>query len=230
MLLNFLLKRKEYKLEMLEEFEEELEKESEKEHPFILNDKWIFKYREYLDNIKGQTSVRWIDSFKLINEIEDLITFWKINNNIIYEDTIYSLFKEGIDPLWEHPKNIKGFSLHYYKKTIDDFNKFQIDISIYLLGASIPYYNDINGITFDVTRKKITIWFGISKTVKIINEINEFLNIIPDKTEDHVTSESLNHDNRNNFKSRTNTNRRNRSQSSFAKGNRNHNQRSLNNT
>ena len=164
---------------------ENVENES-KEMDYPLSDKWILKYRDTINYKKGQTTVSWLDSFQLIYKISDVQTFWQVYNNMPWEPTIYSLFKEGINPLWEDPANKNGFSIHYYGE--DD--AFMVNTMIAILGATIPEYKSVNGFMFDTKRKKYSIWFSCPKSDNLVEEINKFLKTdeVP-KVEDHQTVE-----------------------------------------
>lgn len=159
---------------------------------YPLEDKWVFKFRQYIDYNKGQSKLRWNEAYKLLYNIDDLITLWQVINNIEYEKTCYSLFKNGIDPAWEHPENTTGFSLIYYKDTDEEMEKFVMDIIVKLLSGDISGYQDINGITFDLVKHKLSIWFKIKNNVVTVQDITKYLNILYTKIEDHAISDIYN--------------------------------------
>ena len=159
---------------------------------YPLEDNWDLKFRQYIDYNKGQSRLAWKEAYKLLYKIEDLIIFWQVFNNIKYEKTCYSLFKNGIDAEWEHPENTNGFSLIYYKETDKDMEELVIDIIVKILSCDIPCYKDINGITFDLVKHKLSIWFKIKNNINTITDITKYLNLAYTKVEDHSVSESYN--------------------------------------
>jgi translation initiation factor 4E len=74
-------------------------------HP--LKHKWAFWYLE------GDRSKDWNDCLKKIAVIGSVEEFWAVYFNALPASELsslsdYYLFKEGIEPKWEHPQNING--------------------------------------------------------------------------------------------------------------------------
>ena len=73
--------------------------------PKKLNDNWVLWYHNPNDT-------NWdISSYKVISKITTIDEYWNtyefIKNNII-ENSMLFIMREGIQPLWEDPKNIDG--------------------------------------------------------------------------------------------------------------------------
>ena len=74
-------------------------------HP--LKCKWVMWY------FKLDKSKPWSENYHEILELEFLEDFWVVYNSLLPMSQIpqgccYSLFKQGIKPMWEDPRNVKG--------------------------------------------------------------------------------------------------------------------------
>ena len=70
--------------------------------------------------------------------------------------------------------------------------EFVIDIIVKILSGDIPEYQDINGITFDLVKHKLSIWFKTKNNIITVTNITKYLNILYTKIEDHAISDSYN--------------------------------------
>lgn len=122
-----------------------------------LNNSWILWYHDPND-------LNWeIKSYKKVSTISSIEEFWNtyefIENNII-ENSMFFFMREGINPLWEDPKNIQG-GCWSFKIQKGNIKKYWTELSIFLLGENITKKeNIINGIS--ISPKKtfciIKIW------------------------------------------------------------------------
>lgn len=122
-----------------------------------LNNSWILWYHDPND-------LNWeIKSYKKVSTISSVEEFWNtyefIENNII-ENSMFFFMREGINPLWEDPKNIQG-GCWSFKIQKGNIKKYWTELSIFLLGENITKKeNIINGIS--ISPKKtfciIKIW------------------------------------------------------------------------
>ena len=159
---------------------------------------------------KSKDSKTYSDSFKEIYNFVDIISFWQFWNkypgndikNIFYNGefiryffdkkyriTAINLFEKGIKPEWEDEKNKKGniLTLSYLvEKDLDKFlskiNELWIKLICFLIGETIPFSNNINGIRFvDKTylnKKvifKIEVWVNKFMKEEELNEIKRYL-------------------------------------------------------
>lgn len=164
----------------------------------ILNDTWVFKIKTTQDFSKEQKKDDWLKSYKnVMKNINDIETFWGTWNNVLGRNkgkfngkklhcTVHSLFKDGIEPIWEDPKNKNGCSMHFFTESA---SKFADNVALMCIGNTINNSEYINGCTFDIkpprmhhhskkpTNKwKITIWLCENKNKLIlIDDIKSFL-------------------------------------------------------
>ena len=148
-----------------------------------LNTKWILWYHDPLDT-------NWkLVSYKNLQEISTIQDFWEIYkflDNIIIENSMLFLMREGINPLWEDIPNMNGGSWSF-KVTKGNLYEVWLNLSIHLCGETLiankNNYNLINGIS--ISPKKnfciIKIWNRDKKKNKI-----SFLNKI-----DHLPFETV---------------------------------------
>ena len=166
---------------------------------YELNDTWKFKYKSSTNYSKKQTTDNWLSMYKHVYDINDIKTFWCVINNIykisrVRPGTIYSFFKDDIEPCWEHSKNKNGFSLIIYlyygsvknRKIRNDFNKkmdeLYINTLIHLISNNKKIHKYINGVTIDKKNVcyKLTWWINSeykeSKNKNIEEYITNFIN------------------------------------------------------
>lgn len=164
---------------------------------YKLNDIWLFKYKPKTNYSKNQSKNNWLSNFLIINEIDSIKSFWSTFNNVlkissVQPGTIYSIFKDNIEPCWEHPKNINGFSFYIYlypvmksnknknvKKNINTkINNIYIRSIVHLVSNEKDTHKYINGLTID--RKtccyKLTWWINLNlekpdKNISIKDEL-----------------------------------------------------------
>jgi len=91
------------------EIVEQIPPEFATKHP--LQNRWTLWY----DNPAGKktTAEKWAENLKQIITFDTVEDFWRIYNNIRPASKIalgsnYHLFKEGIEPKWEHEQNKRG--------------------------------------------------------------------------------------------------------------------------
>ncbi|CAD5224510.1 unnamed protein product [Bursaphelenchus okinawaensis] len=85
--------------------EKSIERPLKAKHP--LRHKWAFWF------LKGDRSRDWEDCLKQVVVLETVEDFWALYLRIIPASDLtfgsdYYLFKDGIKPMWEDPKNVKG--------------------------------------------------------------------------------------------------------------------------
>ena len=173
----------------------------------LLNRSWSF-WESYED--KSRDGKYYSDLLKEIYNFVDIISFWQFwnkypgndirqvfyNGEFIryffekkYRITAINLFQKGIRPEWEDDRNKKGniLTLSYLiDKDLDKFlskiNELWIKLICFLIGETIPFSNNINGIRFvDKTylnKKvifKIEVWVNKFMKEEELNEIKRYL-------------------------------------------------------
>ncbi len=142
-----------------------------------LQHNWSWCYKPTI-TYKQQSAEDWMADFQPVipKTFSTAEEFWSIANNLpTFNDlnygSIYSVFKENISPVWEHPKNENGYSIIIY---INKNNKSDFISNIYenslllLIGNNLSCSNIINGCTFErkAGGNKIVFWMQTSSPSK----------------------------------------------------------------
>lgn len=122
----------------------------------LLNDKWSMWIHEVNDKNWGMDSYKKVYTF---NTIEDFWLFYKNINS--YEKYQFFLMRDGIKPVWEDEKNIKGGAYSYIiSKNLSKDS--WVNLSMKMIGETLTNDSDdiINGITYNPKRTtcNIKIW------------------------------------------------------------------------
>ena len=161
------------------------ESETIEKEKILLKRSWSF-WENYESKNKAEKDYSKL--LKEIYTFNDIISFWQFWNKYPGNDTkqiffngehvkyffkekyriiAMNVFEKGIRPEWEDPKNQKGnvLTLEYVVDTgLDVFlpkvTELWVKLLLYLIGETLPYSNNINGIRFcDKTK------FGYNKNV-----------------------------------------------------------------
>ena len=138
--------------------------------------KWNVWYHFQKNNWK-------LDSYKKIFEINDIVDFWNLNNNL---DTIgginsqhFFMMRNDITPLWEDQLNKQG-GCWSIKISIDKSYELWVKLSMYIVGETLTNKNDlINGLsicTKNTTTSVVKIWIKDNNYNSIKNLPREILN------------------------------------------------------
>ncbi|XP_069094410.1 eukaryotic translation initiation factor 4E [Pleurodeles waltl] len=121
---------------------------------------WFFK------NDKSKT---WQANLRLISKFDTVEDFWALYNHIQVSSNLmsgcdYSLFKDGIEPMWEDEKNKKGgrwlITLNKQQRR-NDLDRFWLETLLCLIGEAFDVHSDdVCGAVVNVRAKgdKIAIW------------------------------------------------------------------------
>ncbi|KAM7319525.1 hypothetical protein ACRRTK_021208 [Alexandromys fortis] len=102
---------------------------------------WFFK------NDKSKT---WQANLRLISKFDTVEDFWALYNHIQLSSNLmpgcdYSLFKDGIEPMWEDEKNKRGgrwlITLNKQQRR-SDLDRFWLETLLCLIGESFDDYSD----------------------------------------------------------------------------------------
>ncbi|PRP88929.1 hypothetical protein PROFUN_00397 [Planoprotostelium fungivorum] len=130
-------------------------------HP--LQNRWTLWY----DNPgKKITSQQWQDSLKKIVTFDTVEDFWGIFNNIRPASKLtlgsnYHLFKEGVEPKWEHPDNFKGGKwIVTIKGRGSMLDQQWLWLLLGVIGESFEEENEICGcvVSLRKSQDRITLW------------------------------------------------------------------------
>lgn len=129
-----------------------------------LQDTWSFWF------YKCDMSREWKDNLLHITDVSTVEDFWAIQHRIKPVESLsdgcdYIVFKHGIKPMWEDPRNANGgrIVLNIDKKNVLSFlSKIWLNSLLFLIGSS---YDDeesdnINGLVINVRTKlnRISLW------------------------------------------------------------------------
>jgi len=148
---------------------------------------WFFK------NDKGRS---WEENQKPIITVSTVEDFWSLYNHVVVASKLplgsdYSLFKEGISPDWEDPRNQAGgrWMIHLDKrKRSECLDTYWLEIMFYLIGEQADEHADqVNGAVVNVRAKgdKLGVWLANasqSDSVVRIGKIKERLDSDPVQT------------------------------------------------
>jgi len=138
-----------------------------------LDTKWTFWYESKARKDRGRnlSKTDYLKDFKKGKTFDTIKTFWDCWNEVQKEcnpssgDCNYELFKHGIKPVWEDPKNVKGGRcvLTYPRTTQEETMKHWVSLMITLLiGEFGP---DINGVVLSTRNwgNTFSVWVRNSK-------------------------------------------------------------------
>lgn len=117
----------------------------------------------------------WKENLKTIATFSSMDVFWQAFNNMLPASQIsvgsnYSIFREGIEPAWEHPKNMEGgkFVLTLNKKDskTGKLDEYWLYTVLAVLGETIDKTGDeVNGAVVSIRKSqdRIALWLKDSK-------------------------------------------------------------------
>ncbi|XP_074516228.1 eukaryotic translation initiation factor 4eb isoform X2 [Sebastes fasciatus] len=121
---------------------------------------WFFK------NDKSKT---WQANLRLISKFDTVEDFWALYNHIQLSSNLmsgcdYSLFKDGIEPMWEDERNKRGgrwlLTLNKQQRRLD-LDRFWLETLLCLVGEAFDDYSDqVCGAVVNIRTKgdKIAVW------------------------------------------------------------------------
>ncbi|CAD5224506.1 unnamed protein product [Bursaphelenchus okinawaensis] len=141
--------------------EKTIERPPKAKHP--LRHKWAFWF------LKGDRSKEWEDCLKKVVVIETVEDFWAFYLRIIPASDLtfgsdYYLFKDGIKPMWEDPKNVKGgrwMVVIHKDQRATKLDELWLEIMMDIIGERFEGHGDfICGAAVNVRQKgdKIALW------------------------------------------------------------------------
>ena len=98
----------------------------------------------------------WEENQKPIITVSTVEDFWALYNHVVVASKLppgsdYSLFKEGISPDWEDPRNQAGgrWMIHLDKRKREEYlDTFWLEIMFYLIGEQADQHaNQVKAIT-----------------------------------------------------------------------------------
>lgn len=147
-----------------------------------LQHKWSWYYKPTI-TYKQQSAADWMADYRKVvpASFETVEQFWAIYNHMhaLHEldyGNIYAIFRDNIEPVWEHEQNKNGFSIILYtNKTagaeyIGRLYQFTL---LTLIGNNAPFSHLLNGCTLErkTGGNKIVFWFREEQTPKVREQI-----------------------------------------------------------
>jgi len=142
-------------------------------HP--LENRWSMWY------FKNDKQKDWKDNHKIISSCDTIEDFWALFNHLkppsgLQAGCDYSFFKEGIEPMWEDPRNVEGgrwlINLQRPQRNCD-LDKYWMEALMCLIGEIFdPYADEICGAVVNIRPKgdKLAIWTGdAEKKAQVMN-------------------------------------------------------------
>lgn len=143
---------------------------------------------------KQQTAEDWMADFRPVipQPFSTVEQFWAIYNNMhpLHEldyGNIYAVFRDNIQPVWEHPNNENGYSIVLYanKSNTNDYNgRLYQNSLLALIGNGASFSKTLNGCTLErkTGGNKIVFWMGetpATNTEKLetVKQILQFINV-----------------------------------------------------
>ncbi len=166
---------------------------------------WTFSFKPRIA-YKQQSERDWLSDYKTIYIIKDIERFWCVYNNIpcitdMPHGSIYSVFRNGIHPSWEHADNRQGFSWVLYgcKNTSKEYTRNLYESSLLaLISCSYMYESFLNGCTFEKKTKgdKFVYWFNGNPKDGDASKLREdmlvqLLTIMNIKTQDYFMCDDM---------------------------------------
>ncbi|XP_024138647.1 eukaryotic translation initiation factor 4E-1A [Oryzias melastigma] len=134
---------------------------------------WFFK------NDKSKT---WQANLRLISTFDTVEDFWALYNHIQLSSNLmsgcdYSLFKDGIEPMWEDERNRRGgrwlITLSKQQRKMD-LDRFWLETLLCLVGEAFDdHSDDVCGAVINIRAKgdKIAIWTTNCENKEAITQI-----------------------------------------------------------
>ncbi|XP_028393629.1 eukaryotic translation initiation factor 4E-1A-like [Dendronephthya gigantea] len=147
------------------ENEPDISKELAVKHP--LQNKWAWWFYK---NEKGKT---WEANLRLITTFDTVEDFWAIYNHIknaakLQSGCDYSVFKDGIKPMWEDERNKLGgrWLINSNRTQRADLDRIWLETLLCLVGEAFDDYSDlVCGTVVQIRPKmdKLAVWTGNAK-------------------------------------------------------------------
>ena len=163
--------------------------------PKRLQHEWTWSFKPTIV-YKPQSAADWMSDYrtalpKAIATVDEVFTVYQHLPSITRLDpgNIYAVFRDGIEPTWEHPRNCNGYSIVFYPNKL--MKAFRME-SLYkrsllmLIGSGYSFSSWLNGCTFErkVAGNKIVFWMSSldAKPRATVRQILEVLGVDASKT------------------------------------------------
>jgi len=145
-------------------------------HP--LQNRWSMWY------FKNDKQKDWKSNLRFLASCDTVEDFWALFNHLksasgLQAGCDYSFFKEGIEPMWEDPNNVKGgrwlINLNRQQRSFE-LDRFWQETLLCLIGESFdPFSDEICGAVVNIRPKgdKLAIWTGDAEKQEKVMKIGK---------------------------------------------------------
>ncbi|KAF2074848.1 hypothetical protein CYY_003836 [Polysphondylium violaceum] len=146
-------------------------------HP--LQNRWSLWYDYQSGKINQEN---WVDSLKKVITFDSVEDFWCVFNNLpnvsnLKQGSSYHLFKEDIEPKWEHESNRKGGKWVVMVKDKSRCDNQWLQSVMACVGETFDSSEDICGIVYNSRKSgdKISVWTKTAYDEKVTKDIGSYL-------------------------------------------------------
>jgi len=160
------------KASAVEEFKQ-VEPEQLVKHP--LENAWTLWF------FKEEKDKDWIECYKKVASFQTVEDFWALYNFIMPPTKLaikceYSVFKEGIQPMWEDKRNLKGGRWVYATQKTNNFSldKQWLEMLMCIVGEQFDEHSkDVNGIVLQRRGRndRLAIWVSDTNNLTSVQSI-----------------------------------------------------------
>ena len=150
-----------------------------------LQHQWVFYEHRGLPKGGGQAS-SYHHSMGWVGECSTIAEFWRVFNNIPHPSEFFaipgkrwprpmvgsrlvegwSLFRHGVQPEWEDPKNTTGAELQFSSESLEECDEWWQNTLVALIGGVLPCCDELTGVrVIDKSKKsskpvyRLELWF-----------------------------------------------------------------------
>eukprot|EP00667_Euglena_gracilis_P013386 EG_transcript_13797 len=139
-----------------------------------LENTWTF----WTSNMRGDPDVKCISQFSCIQEFWDQFRAKPVNT--LPDKTYLHVFKDGIKPLWEDPKNYPGGHFKLTARSKQQSEDMWLTVLLNMLGEQFPHSELVNGASVmsnQVGNNLVKVWLGSTDKARV-QATREFLHSI----------------------------------------------------
>eukprot|EP00668_Euglena_longa_P010611 GGOE01012849.1.p1 GENE.GGOE01012849.1~~GGOE01012849.1.p1 ORF type:complete len:358 (-),score=25.37 GGOE01012849.1:826-1899(-) len=139
-----------------------------------LENTWTF----WTSNMRGDPDVKFISQFSCIQEFWDQFRARSVNN--LPDKTYLHVFKDGIKPLWEDPKNYPGGHFKLTARSQQQSENMWLSVLLNMLGEQFPHSELVNGASVmsnQVGNNLVKVWLASTDKARV-QATREFLHSI----------------------------------------------------
>lgn len=145
---------------------------------------WVL-YAELAKPADQRTSGGYAKSKSRVMRIESIKDFWSAFNNVappslLVMNSMYQLFREGVQPEWEDPTNANGHSFEF-GVDVKLGDKLWIEFAIGAIGENLPFADEVVGVFIKLREKgpRVGFWLSTRSTDRTHQILRELADTVP---------------------------------------------------